>query len=291
MARQRDRFIKVRWEAERLLQELGIDRLPVDPFEIAEKLDIAMQPLPASAGGASGMLIHVSGVFGIGYPTHIDNDGFKKFSVAHEIGHYRLPGHVDAVVDASGRHFSKAGFRSADPYEQEADHFASALLMPTSLFSAAARRAGEGLKAIEALQAQCEASMEATAIRFAQNSRDPVAVIRSEGSVIDYAFMSNPLKDFPDLDWIKKGMPLPTGSVTAGFNQDPYNISRARRADGASSLQDWFNGPHRQEIVEEVIGLGGYGKTITVLSGMEPPNEMEDEDEDLEDSWAVRFRR
>lgn len=291
MARQRDPFVKVRWEAERLLQELGIDQLPVDPFEIAERLDITMQPLPASAGGASGMLLHVSGVFGIGYPTHIDNDGFKRFSVAHEIGHYRLPGHVDAVVDARGQHFSKAGFRSSDRYEQEADHFASALLMPTSLFSEAARRAGDGLKAIETLQAQCETSLEATAIRYAQTIRDPVAVIRSEGGFIDYAFMSDSLKEFPDLDWIRKGTPLPTGSVTAGFNQDADKIARARRADGASSLQNWFNGPHRQEIIEEVVGLGRYGKTITVLTGMEPPDEVEDEEEDLEGSWAVRFRR
>lgn len=291
MAQRQDPFLKVRWEAERLLLELGIDQLPVDPFVVAERLGITMQSMPASAGGASGMLLHVSGVFGIGYPTHIDNDGFKRFSVAHEIGHYCLPGHVDAIVDARGQHFSKAGFRSTDRYEQEADHFASSLLMPTSLFSAAARRAGAGLKAIETLQAQCEASLEATAIRYAQTSRDPVAVIRSEGGFIDYAFMSDPLKDFPDLEWIRKGAPLPTGSVTEGFNQDADNIACARRADCESSLQDWFNGPHRQEILEEVVGLGSYGKTITVLSGMEPPDEMDDEDEDLEESWTVRFRR
>ena len=42
------------------------------------------------------------------------------------------------------------------------------------------------------------------------------------------------------------------------------------RASGTSGLQDWFNGPHRQEVVEEVVGLGRYGKTLTVLTGMEP---------------------
>lgn len=279
----------VRQEADSLLKELGIDKLPIDPFKIAERLDIAMQSLPASAGGASGMLLHVNGAFGIGYPTHIDNEGFKRFSVAHEIGHYRLPGHVDAIVDARGQHFSRAGFRSTDRYEQEADHFASALLMPTTLFSAAARRAGDGMNAVETLKAQCEASLEATAIRYAQTSRDPVAVIRSQGGFIDYAFMSEPLKEFPDLDWIRKGTPLPEGSVTAGFNQNNDNILRARRVDGESLLQDWFNGPHRQEIVEEVVGLGSYGKTITVLSEMVSPDELDDEDEDLKESWAVRF--
>lgn len=291
MARHRDQFLKVRHEAEKLLQELGIDALPIDPFVIARRLGIELKPLPESAGGASGMLLHVGGVFGIAYPTHIKNQGFRRFSVAHELGHYRLPGHIDAVLDARGQHFSKAGFRSTDHYEQEADHFASALLMPAKLFAAAAARAGDGLQAIETLQATCETSLEATAIRYAQTSRDPVAVIRSSGSTIDYSVMSSPLMDFPGLDWIRKGTPLPSSSATAEFNADVENVARSRRAEGQSHLQDWFNGVHRQEIVEEVVGLGSYGKVLTVLTGMEPPDELEDEEADLEEAWAVRFRR
>lgn len=291
MARRRDQFFKVRQEAEQLLRELQIEALPIDPFAIARQLDIELKPLPASAGGASGMLLHVSGVFGIGYPTHINNEGFRRFSVAHEIGHYRLPGHIDSVLNAHGQHFSKAGFRSTDRYEQEADQFASALLMPAKLFAAAAGRAGDGLQAIETLQAACQTSLEATAIRYAQTSRDPVAVIRSDTGTIDYAVMSSALMDFPGLDWIRKGTPLPSGSVTADFNADTENIARGRRAEGQSCLQDWFNGQHRQEIVEEVVGLGRYGKALTVLTGMEPPDEFEDEESDLEESWAVRFRR
>lgn len=291
MVRHHDQFFNVHQEAEKLLRELQIDALPIDPFAIARQLDIELKPLPASAGGASGMLLHVSGAFGIGYPTHIDNEGFKRFSVAHEIGHYRLPGHIDAVLDAQGRHFSKAGFRSADRYEQEADQFASALLMPAKLFVAVAGRAGDGLQAIETLQARCDTSLEATAIRYAQTNRDPVAVIRSGVSTIDYAIMSNPLKDIPGLDWIRKGTPLPSDSVTADFNADAQNIARGRRAEGKSRLQDWFNGLHRQEIVEEVVGLGRYGKALTVLTGIESPDELEDEEGDLEESWAVCFRR
>ena len=237
------------------------------------------------------MLLHVNGMFGIGYPTHIHNEGFKRFSVAHELGHFRLPGHIDAILDAEGQHFSKAGFRSTDRYEQEADQFASALLMPSKLFVAAAGRSGEGLSAIETLQAKCETSLEATAIRYAQTSRDPVAVIRSGNGTIDYAVMSSTLMDFPGLDWIRKGSPLPSGSVTADFNADAENITQGRRADGDGFLQDWFSGQYRQKIVEEVVGLGSYGKSLTVLTGMESPDEFEDEESDLEESWAVRFRR
>lgn len=291
MAWRGDEFFRVRQEAEQLLRELGMNSLPIDPFTVARQLHIELMPLPASAGGASGMLLHVSGAFGIGYPTHVENEGFRRFSVAHEIGHYRLPGHFEAVLDEGGRHVSKAGFRdTTNRYEQEADQFAAALLMPSKVFAAAARRAGDGLEAIETLQGKCETSFEATAIRYAQTSREPVAVIRSESDTIDYAVMSSPLRDFQGIDWIRKGTPVPPDSVTAEFNANTAKVAQGRRAREQSCLQDWFNGPHRQEIIEEVIGLGSYGKTLTVLTGMESPDETEDDEGNLEESWAVHFR-
>jgi len=280
----------VQREAEKLLRELEIDSLPIDPFMIARSLDIELRPLPACEGGASGMLLHINGIFGICYPTYVDNEGFKNFSVGHEIGHYRLPGHPDAIFDDTGRHTSHAGFRSTDSYEREADHFAAVLLMPTKLFMEAAKRAGDGLKAIETLSDICRTSLEATAIRFAVTSHDPVVVVLSQGQTVDYAFMSESLKEFSDLDWICKGTPLPPESVTSEFNSERGNVENAERADGTSTLQDWFNGPHRQEIIEEVIGLGAYGKTLTVLTGMVSPDEQEDVD-DSEEQWTPRFRR
>ena len=56
-------------------------------------------------------------------------------------------------------------------------------------------------------------------------------------------------------------------------------------------LQDWFSGTHRREIAEETVGPSGYGKTLTVLTGMLPPDEIEDDEEDIEQSWTIRFCR
>ena len=288
-----DPFMRIRWEAERLLKELGITCLPIDPFEIAKKLGITLKAMPVNAGGASGMLLHVDGEFGIAYPTHVDSDGFKRFSVSHEIGHYRLPGHVDAVVGAAGRHLSRAGFQTDDTYERQADHFASALLMPTGPFSRELRRCGNGLAAVEKLAGHCGTSLEATAIRYAQCASDPVAVIRSAARTIDYAFMSIALEDFPRLDWVRKGTPLALDTVTFRFNANGENVRTSARDSGTSALQDWFGGPHRQIVAEEVVGLGNYGKTLTVLTGMESPDEAEDEDDDdeLREAWTPRFRK
>ena len=290
MARASDQFASVQAESTRLLREMGLTALPIDPFNIAKRLGIELKPLPPDAGGASGMFLHVEGQFGICYPTHVTSDGFARFSVAHEIGHYRLPGHFEAVLEA-GQHRSRAGFQSDNKYEREADHFAAALLMPTKPFRDKMASSGDGLSAIETLAKACRTSLEATAIRFVALAQEPIAVVRSKGKLIDYAAMSSSLKDFPNINWIRKGTPLPSNTITATFNADLDNIKHGRRNQGTSCLQDWFNGPYRQEIVEEVVGLGTYGKTLTILTDMESPDWFEDEDAELERSWKPRFKR
>ena len=288
--RRRQQFAAVEREAAQLLDELGIEVLPIDPFAIARQLDVELSPLPSNNGGASGMLLHFAGQFGICYPTHVGNDGFVRFSVAHEIGHYRLPGHVEAVLEA-GQHRSHAGFQNDDKYEQEADHFAAALLMPRTLSRAAMTSSGVGLGAIETLASACRTSLEATAIRYVALADEPIAVVLSKGRHIDYCTMSDELKDFGNIDWIRRRARLPANTVTADFNADLDNVKSGLRDQGKSCLQDWFNGPYRQAITEEVVGLGAYGKTLTVLTEMESPEWFEDEDAELERSWEPRFRR
>ena len=156
VTRWTDSYFEASREAEKLLKELGINEAPVNPFDIARRLGIDLRPLPANAGGASGMLLHFNSQFGIGYPTHVDSEGFTRFSVAHEIGHYRLPGHLDAILNGGSQHFSNDGFQSDDRYEKEANHFAAGLLMPKALFSASIKRAGYGLNAIESLASEYE---------------------------------------------------------------------------------------------------------------------------------------
>ena len=95
------------------------------------------------------MLLRHGDNFGILYATHIQSSGFQRFSVGHELGHYFLPGHIDAVLGNGNIHESRAGFASSDKYEMEADYFAAGLLMPQKLFTPAMRHAGEGLAAIK----------------------------------------------------------------------------------------------------------------------------------------------
>lgn len=226
-------------EAERLIKELGIDSLPIDPIAIAESLGILVQP-KTTTGGVSGMLIRVGNEFGIAYATHIDSEGFKRFCIAHEIGHYRIPGHIDAVLAHVDIHESHAGFVTDDPYEREADMFAASLLMPDALFTREMRSLGDGLQAVETLAGRCVTSLPAAANRYVQKASVPVAMLVSAGPRIDYCFMSGALQDFDALEWPRKGQPLPAGTETDRFNADADNVRLAHRANAESELRDWL---------------------------------------------------
>ena len=289
-----DPYWSARAVAERVVRDRGLSTLPIDPIALARNLDIEVLPKPASAEGVSGMLLRYGENFGIAYATHIGSVGFRNFSVAHELGHYYLPGHVDAVF-SNGEiiHESHAGFASGNRYEIEADHFAATLLMPRALFKKAMSGAGDGLPAIEKLAEQCCTSLTATAIRYARCTREPVAVILSTGTRIDYCFMSDALKYVRGFDWIRKGEGLSMDTATFAFNQNPENIRHSERGENVTDLQNWFGGDRSLSATEQVVGLGNYGKTLTVLTVLDIEEQIEELEEDGEqvESWTPRFRR
>jgi len=104
--------------------------------------------------------------------------------------------------------------------------------------------------------------------------------------------MSDELKTIDGIDWLRKREAVPRNTATFAFNQHADNVQNGARADGTSNLQDWFGGRFDIEVAEDVVGLGSYGKTLTVLYNIDLPDEEEREDEDsLVDSWTPRFRR
>jgi Zn-dependent peptidase ImmA (M78 family) len=281
--------------AEAFLREEGITALPVDPFAIAESRDIMVEGKPEKADGVSGMLLRHGNNFGIVYATHIPSTGFQRFSISHELGHYFLPGHVDQVIK-DGVHVSRAGFVTNDPFELEADHFAAGLLMPEAPFRKEMDRYDPGLDAIEAVADLCMTSRTATAIRYAELADAAVAVIMSTNGVIDYCFLSEAMKSLPKLDWLRKGTPLPSGTATARLAAQTARVLAGERVADAVDVRDWLGGMTRAEISEESIGLGQYGKVLTVLVSSkigqdDEPDEEEEDDDSVIERWTPRFHR
>jgi hypothetical protein len=263
--------------AEQVVKDSGFTAFPICPFEIAKKHDIHVDAKESTRSGVSGFLMRVGNVFGIQYARHIENEGFIRFTVAHELGHYFLPGHAEKLFpNGNGLHPSRSGFISHDPLERQADGFASALLMPEMLFRKAVGKAGSGFSAIEKLAMCCKTSITSTAIRYTQFTDEAVAVIVSSGQHIDYCFMSDRIRDLRGITWIKKGDSIPSGA-TRDFNSDVSNVEEAKQEEATCFLGDWFDGAPQIEVNEDVVGLGSYGKTLTVLFTDES---LEDDDED-----------
>ena len=274
--------------AEELLCDLDIVHLPVDVFAVAEKLGVEVIEKPDISAGVSGALIKVGNNFAIAYATHIGSTGFQRFSIGHELGHLCIAGHADALLpEGKAMHESRAGYRTENRYEREADEFSANLLMPKNLFRKSMAASGDGLAAIINLSELCQTSILATAIRYVKLSSEAIAIVVSEGQSICYAFLSNELKEFKNLQWPSPGTPLPS-VPTSDFNKERENVVQRLRGEYETPMQDWFGGRHSAALIEEVIGLGKYGRTLTVLTS-DLFYEDDDNDQELEDSWTPRL--
>jgi hypothetical protein len=66
------------------------------------------------------------------------------------------------------------------------------------------------------------------------------------------------------------------------------------RCEAEIDIMDWLGGVRSADATEEVIGLGRYGKTLTVLTCPSIRDETyskdEDSEEELIERWTARFR-
>lgn len=276
------------WQAEMRAAEVlavrKMDALPVDPFAIAASVGIECQKITTGSPGGSGCLAGQGGTFGIFYNDSYSNDGLCRFTVAHELGHWFLDGHYKHVfADGAVRHESNSGFGSDDPFENEADAFAAALLMPPESFKSASQRLQLGLSAVESLARLCGTSLTATAIRYADLSEEQVAVVSSMNNRVVFSKMSGCLKSKPGLTCLKKNAGIPEGTPTSKFNKDSNNVLQGKRTKSWSTMDTWFDCGGVRQLNEEVKGLGNYGRTLTILWAEPPPVEPDDEDSSEED--------
>ena len=116
--------------------------------------------------------------------------------------------------------------------------------------------------------------------------------LSSDGVKVDLEYSADELEDTAFGDTTKSRIGgLKDWGGTFEFNQDVGKVRLAARITATSNFQDWFGGRLSIEIREDVISLGGYGKTLTVLYEIDMPDEDDEDEEELIESWTPRFRR
>lgn len=287
-----------RQTANELLDEMGIASAPVPVDEIVRRKGLSFEERPGFPPTVFGALFRSGNQFGIVISTACPTEGHRRFTVAHELGHYHLPDHVDRLFASGGElALSMAGhFRSQkDPLEVEADLFASELLMPGRLIKPLIQRLGSGVAAVQTLATRFETSLSAAAIRFSQIATVPTLVLVSKDGAVEWAATSPALWSHR---WAKRswrGDWAPRGSGTRRLSAAPDRVSIGA-ADGSTMLLcEWLEGaPGDVEAEEEAVGLGSYGRVLTVISasGLREVEEYEEEEAASEEGrdWRSAMR-
>ncbi len=99
----------------------------------------------------------------------------RRFSIAHEVGHWEQHRGQSFVCRVEERALDKA----AKTKEREADDYASSLMMPTDLFREAMRstKGGVAIATINALATTFKASFPAAAIRYVELAGEPAVLV------------------------------------------------------------------------------------------------------------------
>ena len=118
--------------AESLLAQQGITSLPIEPQEIALALGIEVEYKPFE-DNLSGVLLRSQKKTVIAVRKR-DSLNRKRFTIAHELGHYSFNHIGDVFIDhAVVNRRDTISQIAIDPQEIEANAFAAALLMPKSM--------------------------------------------------------------------------------------------------------------------------------------------------------------
>lgn len=282
----------IRRRATDLLGELGITSAPVKPDEIAETKSIRLETQSGFPAGVYGALYCVDSQFGIVVSAACHGEAHRRFTIAHELGHYHLDGHVERMFAGGATQVLSQGgyFRTQrDPHEREADWFASELLMPTLWVKPRIEALHPTFRDLDDLAGDFATSLTCAAIRFAELTDEAVAVVVSFDRQIEWVAFSHRLRDHR---WSRKAWrreSIPTGSATDRLAQA---AQRVRRGDGEADgglLCTWFpEAPPMTIAEEEAIGLGAYGRVLTLLSAPKLPTPEEIEEEEQGHTWRER---
>ena len=175
--------------ARELRKAIGVGDRLVDPFQVAQDLDIKVKE--DNFKGFEGALIKRGRKILILLNERMARNR-KAFTVAHELGHWYIVEHKNReyTCSAIGR------YNSNEPTEQEADRFAAEFLMPRRLFKEIMENKAPSLASITEIADYFNVSMQAAAIKYTQIAKVSCAVILTESGIIKWFSKSYPFKYF-----------------------------------------------------------------------------------------------
>ncbi len=187
----------------------------------------------------------------------------RRFSIAHEVGHWEQHRGQSFTCRVEERALDKA----AKTKEREADDYASSLMMPTDLFKEAIRssKGGVAIPAISALAATFKASFPAAAIRYVELSGEPVVLVFNGTDTHKGRRWSSRSKRVPEHLWL--GRALNDDSFASDLLSAPTTTKRV----GKMPAEAWFESvdQDRYEVQEHSVRFAEGIYTVLHLTDEE----------------------
>lgn len=250
---------KIATQAEALLEHAMVDVAPVNVRAVAQHLHLFVQE--ARLEQLDGCLV-TDGEYGgilLNNDREATNERRKRFTLAHEIGHYVLHRHLKHQFEDK---LGTCGSWLTDTTEREADTFASMLLLPPFLLPANFGSAKPTMAQAEEIIATFEVSRAAALRRMVGASHWRCALVVVKDSAVKWYDRSPELIDA----YVRGGMhPHPATAASKLQNGEAGEKTRAQLPVSA-----WFEGKiadEEVEIFEEAVKLkSGYVYSlITIL--------------------------
>jgi len=257
----RDPALRGRWvrrKAQETLRRFGFARTaPVCVESIAWALGVEV--VEGELAGALAALTSVGARGRIRVSTANAAPERRRFSLAHELGHFVL-GHGVAAVHRD----DDLALASTKHVEAEANLFASELLMPEPLAGPMCEVSPVNLDAVDAVASRFSVSRLAASIRFVELASEPCAAVFSQRKLVRWVAAS---RTFPQ--GVVRGQRLDRDSLA-------FDYFHGRTLPGASQVVDasaWFDGTVSPtglaELWEHTSALDALDATLSILWGKE----------------------
>jgi len=256
---------------------------PIDPLDVAKRLGLGVEYCDSS--GFEGALVcsKETRAGTILIKNSIREDGRRRFTIAHEIGHYVLP-HHGAKGSVCGSKDVESWDRSLPGEEAEANVFASELLIPRSLVGPALVGSKPTFQLIREMSRLFDVSLTASAFRAMGLTSFRAAIVWSTSGVIRWFKASEEFMAFVSVK----------DSVAEGTYA--YDCFRGVKVpDDLNSVRAelWLSESKRRNpdyVQEHSIWLPAYDSVLTLLYIEESSISLVDTDEEtLEELRAEDF--
>jgi Zn-dependent peptidase ImmA (M78 family) len=193
------------------------------------------------------------------YRDSIPEEGRKRFTIAHELGHWEMHPELNQIQACTTGDIH--AYRGS-AYELEANAFAAALLMPDFMLTEQLKFAAPTIATIKKLANYYCMSLTASAVRLAEFSNMPIIVAFSTNSCLKWYVRSRKAEPY----FFKKiGSQLDGESLARTCMDTPDDPTKPELVDSSAWFPDDFNN-HRFQTYEESVELGAYGVTLSILT-------------------------